>query len=103
MANSPRFASFAEFYPFYLKEHSRKGTRILHFVASGLAIGFAFLSLWHRSALYVPLGFLVCYGLAWVSHFFVERNRPATFQYPLYSFVADFRLFFDLLTGRQRF
>jgi hypothetical protein len=103
MTEVRRFQSFGEFYPYYLQEHSRKGTRILHFFSSGVALGFASLALYYGHWFWAPMGLVVCYGLAWISHFFIEKNRPATFQYPVYSFISDFRLFFELLIGRQRF
>jgi hypothetical protein len=97
------YRSFEEFYPFYLSEHSRSGTRRLHFTGTLLvlfALGYAVATQrWGFLAL-VPL----CgYGLAWVGHFAVERNRPATFQHPLYSLAGDFRMFADMIRGRVPF
>ena len=98
-----RYASFREFYPFYLTEHSRSGTRRLHFAGTFLVL----LTLVYALASgRWPLLWLVPlfgYGFAWVAHFFVERNRPATFQYPLYSLAGDFRMFADILRGRVSF
>ena len=97
------YCSFEEFYPFYLSEHSRSGTRRLHFTGTLLVLftlGYAVATQrWGFLAL-VPL----CgYGLAWVGHFAVERNRPATFQHPLYSLGGDFRMFADMIRGRVPF
>jgi hypothetical protein len=97
------YRSFEEFYPFYLSEHSRSGTRRLHFTGTLLVLftlGYAAATQrWGFLAL-VPL----CgYGLAWVGHFAVERNRPATFQHPLYSLAGDFRMFADMIRGRVPF
>ncbi|UOQ53518.1 DUF962 domain-containing protein [Hymenobacter cellulosivorans] len=95
--------TFAEFYPRYLREHSKRGTRILHFIGTTLfllALGLA--AFWQRFNL-IPLGIVAAYGFAWVGHFFVERNRPATFQHPWYSLLGDFRLYFDLLRGQEKF
>lgn len=97
-----RFASFAEFYPSYLEEHASRTNRRLHFVGTTLVIVLAIAALitarwWLLLALPV-----VGYGFAWVGHFFVERNRPATFSHPLYSLLGDFAMWRDMLTGRIR-
>jgi hypothetical protein len=95
-----RFASFREFYPFYLGEHANRTSRRLHFVGSCgvlLLVGVALVSarpLWLLAAL------LCGYGFAWIGHFFFEKNRPATFRHPLYSFVGDWVMFADILRGR---
>ncbi|WP_205501879.1 DUF962 domain-containing protein [Rufibacter psychrotolerans] len=100
---SPRIRSFKEFYPFYLSEHQNTTSRVLHFTGTGLLlllmiVAFAFGQygwLW-----WLPV---IGYGFAWVGHFFFEKNKPATFKYPLYSLASDFMLFFQLLTGKQKF
>jgi hypothetical protein len=98
-----RFASFSEFYPFYLSEHSNRTSRRLHFIGSwGVLILLAWAILGGRP--WLLLGALLCgYGFAWVGHFFFEKNRPATFQHPLYSFVGDWVMFKDILTGKIKF
>ena len=97
------YRSFRDFYPFYLTEHSRSGTRRLHFAGTLLVLlsfGFAVVTQrWGFLAL-VPL---FGYGFAWVGHFAVEKNRPATFQHPLYSLAGDFRMFADMVRGRVSF
>jgi hypothetical protein len=97
------YRSFRDFYPFYLTEHSRSGTRRLHFTGTLLvllALAYAFVTRrWGFLAL-VPL---FGYGFAWLGHFAVERNRPATFQYPFYSLAGDFRMFADMIRGRVPF
>ena len=98
-----RFSSFREFYPFYLSEHANRTSRRLHFIGSCAALGFVLLALWQRNAWWL-LAALVCgYGFAWAGHFFFEKNRPATFRHPLYSFIGDWVMFKDILTGRIRF
>ena len=101
---SQTFASFAEFYPYYLSEHSDRTCRRLHFVGSSLVLGVivavasAQLSLvWLWS---LPV---IGYGFAWVGHFFFEKNKPATFKFPFYSFVGDWVMFKDMLIGKIRF
>ena len=97
------YRSFRDFYPFYLTEHSRSGTRCLHFAGTLLVLlsfGYAVvMQRWGFLAL-VPL---FGYGFAWVGHFAVEKNRPATFQHPLYSLAGDFRMFADMVRGRVSF
>lgn len=99
----PRIATFAEFYAFYLQEHSRRGTRILHFCGTGAGLICLAVGVDQGRPWWIGLGLILGYAFAWVSHFFIERNRPATFRYPFFSFIADFRLFFELLTGRRPF
>ena len=99
MISKSKFNSFKEFYPFYLSEHSKKSTKLLHVIGSlGVIIILStaiYLSKWHL-LYYTPL----CgYGFAWISHFFFEKNKPATFKYPLYSFLGDWVMLKDILTG----
>jgi hypothetical protein len=98
-----RYTSLKEFYRFYLKEHSNTVSRVLHFTGSGLVILLIPASLSFHKAWLLLLIPLVGYGFAWVGHFFFERNKPATFQYPGYSLASDFILFWDLLTGKEKF
>jgi hypothetical protein len=97
------FKSFAEFYPFYLSEHSNDTSRRLHYCGSLLVL------LLLACALFSANGWLLLalpiagYGFAWVGHFFFEHNRPATFKYPLYSFMGDWVMLRDAFTGRIRF
>jgi hypothetical protein len=98
-----KFKTFIEFYPYYLSEHSDRTCRRLHFigtagVAGTLAWTLATGTWW--GLLVVPL---VGYGFAWAGHFGFEKNKPATFRYPVYSLLGDFVMFRDMLTGRIRF
>ena len=97
-----RFASFSEFYPFYLREHSNLTSRRLHFIGSWGVLLLLATALVTGNAWWA-LGALFCgYGFAWVGHFFFEKNRPATFKHPLYSFAGDWVMFKDILTGKLK-
>jgi hypothetical protein len=97
------FASFAEFYPFYLREHSNRTCRRLHFVGSSLAIACLVVALLSGSWAFILLGLLCGYGFAWVGHFGFEKNTPASFKRPLYSFMGDWVMYKDIWTGKIRF
>ncbi len=98
-----RYTSFADFYPFYLSEHSNRISRRLHFIGTLLVIVTAFYSLLSGRYLLLLLLPIIGYGFAWVGHFFFEKNKPATFIYPVYSLAGDFVMFKDILTGKIRF
>lgn len=98
-----KFESFAEFYPFYLSEHSNLTCRRLHYFGSltVLAVlGYAVLS---GQLMWLWVLPVVGYGPAWVGHFFFEHNKPATFKYPFYSFAGDWMMLKDMLTGKIKF
>lgn len=102
-AEDRHFSSFAEFYPFYLSEHSNDTSRRLHYVGSLLVLAVLFYALLSGRWGLLLLLPIAGYGFAWVGHFFFEKNRPATFKYPLYSFMGDWVMLRDALTGRIRF
>ena len=97
-----RFNSFREFYPFYLGEHRHATCRRLHFIGSCGVLALLALALGQRNAWWLLAALACGYGFAWIGHFFFEHNRPATFRHPLYSFVGDWAMFKDILTGRIR-
>ena len=97
---SERYSSFAEFWPFYLREHSKPRTRALHYVGTALVIAVAVFALATGRWWFLLVMPLAGYFFAWLAHFTVERNRPATFTYPLWSLAADFRMFWYWITGR---
>jgi hypothetical protein len=102
-AQPPRFQSFAAFYPFYLGEHRNPTCRALHFVGSTLVL---MLLVWVLITQNWWLGILIPiagYGFAWVGHFFFEKNRPATFSYPAWSFMGDWVMYSQLLRGKIGF
>jgi len=100
---SEGFASFREFYPFYLGEHRNRTSRRLHFVGTSFVIGFIVLALKSGNPWWLLAGLVAGYGCAWIGHFFFEKNRPATFKYPFYSFAGDWVMYKDILTGKIPF
>jgi hypothetical protein len=101
MNQTDRITSFAEFWPFYVGEHSHPTNRLLHFVGTSGALACWLAFLFTLNFWFLPLGLVVGYGCAWVGHFFIERNKPASFNYPLWSFAADWRMWWLMLTGRM--
>jgi len=94
------FRSFAEFYPFYLSEHSNRTSRRLHFAGSTLALVFLVLLFFTGHAIYLVAALVSGYGFAWVGHFAFEKNRPASFKRPLYSFMGDWVMYRDIWRGK---
>ena len=96
-----RIDSFRAFWPFYLGQHSRWGTRLLHYLGTSAAlllVGVA--PLVHRPKLAL-IALVAGYAPAWIAHFFVEKNRPATFRYPLWSLLADFKMLAEAIRRRR--
>ncbi|MBB5744526.1 Mpo1-like protein [Brevundimonas variabilis] len=101
-SESGRFQSFAAFYPYYIHEHSNRTCRRIHVVGSGLVIVAAVLGVLVSAWWFLAMP-VIGYGFAWVGHFFFEKNRPATFKYPLWSLMGDWRMFFETVTGQRKF
>ena len=99
-ADPAQMQSFAEFYPFYLSEHNNRACRRLHFVGSTLGLVCLGTALATSTAWWVLVGLLCGYALAWVGHFGFEKNKPASFKRPLYSFMGDWVMYKDIWTGR---
>ncbi len=97
------YKNFTEFYPFYLSQHQNKVCRRLHFIGSSLVI---LMSIYVAITGDLVLLFLlpvIGYGFAWAGHFLFEKNKPATFIYPVYSLLGDWLMFKDILMGNIKF
>lgn len=97
------FTSFAQFYPFYLGEHQNRTCRRLHFAGSTLALLCVATGLARGMPVYLLYALLSGYGFAWVGHFGFEKNKPASFKRPLYSFMGDWVMYKDIWTGKIPF
>lgn len=95
-----RFTSFREFYPFYLQEHSNKTCRRLHFIGTSLVLALVIAVISTGQWVWLWAFPVIGYGFAWVGHFVYEKNRPATFKYPIYSFMGDFVMYKDIWLRR---
>jgi hypothetical protein len=96
-----RITNFEEFWLFYVREHSNALNRRLHFIGSSGGLVCLCAALATLNWLFLPLGLVIGYGFAWVGHFFVERNKPASFNYPLWSFRADWKMWALMLAGKM--
>ena len=92
---------YSEFWDFYVREHSKPLTRLLHFFGTSLGLLLLVWSIWSGRWYYLPLFFVVGYAFAWFAHFVIEKNRPATFKYPFWSFISDFKMMWLIITRRM--
>ncbi|MFT5140249.1 MAG: hypothetical protein ACI9H8_001080 [Lysobacterales bacterium] len=99
---SKKFASFKEFYPYYLAEHSNVNCRRLHFIGSWIVIGLLVAAILNNDLKLLWLIPLVGYGFAWMGHCFFEKNRPATFKYPMFSLMGDWVMWKDIIFGKVK-
>src|SRR4249919_3258339 len=97
------YRSFGEFYPLYLSEHANRTCRRLHFVGTTTALVLLVASLATQNWWLVAVGLVQGYAFAWAGHFFFEHNKPATFKYPLLSFLGDWRMWWEVVTGKIQF
>ena len=97
-----RYTNFKDFYPYYLSEHSHKTTKLLHFIGTSISLYFLFNFFRTFDFIYIILSLLSGYGFAWLSHFFIEKNKPATFKYPFYSFIGDHLMFIEIIMGKHK-
>ncbi|WP_137938495.1 DUF962 domain-containing protein [Chitinivorax sp. B] len=97
------FRDFNEFYPVYLQAHQTPACRRLHFIGSSLVLGIVLYAIIYNDWWSLLLAPFAGYGCAWIGHFVFEKNRPVTFGHPLYSFMGDWVMYWQMLTGRIAF
>lgn len=95
-----QFKSFSDFYPYYLQEHSNTTCRKLHFIGTCGVISLLLLFFFTGNLLILIMLPLIGYSLAWIGHLAFEKNKPATLRHPIYSLLGDFKMFWEILTGR---
>ena len=94
------FTTFKEFYPYYLSEHMHPICICLHFIGSWILLLLLLLTVYDIHYIYfIPIA---GYGMAWIGHYFFEKNKPATFKYPIYSFLGDWVMFKDIIIGKKK-
>ena len=101
--NEERYRTFGDFYPFYLSEHANRTTRRLHFIGTSVALVLLITSVVTQNWWIIAVALVQGYAFAWVGHFLFEHNKPATFKYPGFSFMGDWRLWWEILTGKLPF
>lgn len=101
MKHESKVSNYAEFWDFYVAEHSAPLTRYLHFLGTMLGLVLLVWIIRGGNWRYLPLCLIVGYAFAWGAHFFVEHNKPATFKYPVWSFISDYKMVFYMLTGKM--
>jgi hypothetical protein len=99
--SNQRYQSFSEFWPFYVTEHSKPATRVLHLIGTTIAVSWIIYFVASGKWWLFPLGLIPGYGFAWIAHFLIEKNKPATFEYPLWSFLGDYKMIAMMLSGRM--
>lgn len=95
-----KYETFKEFYPFYLSEHSNRVCRLMHFIGTTLVLvllGYALASENYKLLWFLPVA---GYGFAWIGHFVFEKNKPASFKQPLFSFIGDWVMYAQIWTGK---
>lgn len=92
------YNTLSEFWPFYLSEHSHRLNRTFHFIGSTFALIFIFMAIKSMDVYFLLAALFSGYGFAWIGHFVIQKNRPATFIYPFKSFISDWKMYFYILT-----
>src|SRR5690242_10345188 len=97
----PRFRTLDEFWPYYVGEHRQPLTRTPHFIGNTNLLAWLLMAALRRSFRLAILGVITSYAFAWFGHFVIERNRPATFDYPVLSALADMRMYAKMWRGEM--
>ncbi|KAI8646567.1 hypothetical protein BD408DRAFT_409883 [Parasitella parasitica] len=97
------FKSMEAFYPFYLGEHCNKANRRLHIIGTTITFILTLFAIKRREPKLLLIGIIQGYAWAWVGHFLFEKNKPATFRYPVWSFRGDMRMWREIMTGKRAF
>ena len=100
MSEDKKYETIEEFWPFYLSEHQHPTNRALHFIGSAGALFWLGRAIYKKQPALIGAALLSGYGFAWVGHFFVEKNKPASFKYPVESFMSDWIMLATKLTGK---
>jgi len=95
-----KYKTLEEFYPFYLGEHSNRTCRRLHFVGTSLGLLLFATALTIQAWWLIVVAFVTGYAFAWVGHFYFEHNKPATFKHPWLSYLGDWKMWWQMLTGK---
>lgn len=103
MSSKEQYKTFTEFYPFYLSEHSNRVSRRLHFIGTSIALAVLAVAVLMQMWWLVLVALVQGYAFAWVGHFYFEHNRPATFKYPRFSFMGDWRMWWEIVNGKIPF
>ncbi len=98
---SKQITNYSEFYRFYLKEHSNPINRLLHVIGTSIVLALVLTAIIHFNPYWLIFVPISGYGFAWIGHFIFEKNQPATFKYPLWSLKSDFKMYFDILSGKE--
>ena len=96
------FNSFEEFYPYYIDEHKNKYNKLLHFIGTSLSLCFIIALIITGEPKHIFYALLTGYAFAWTGHFFIEKNKPATFYFPIYSLFGDWKMFTEILQGKHK-
>lgn len=100
MEDSTRIKTFEKFWPYYMSQHRKRGTRFVHFIGTSVALFFVAEYFATSDWRLLPIALVTVYGPAFLSHFIIEKNRPATFKYPFLSIGGDLKMWFLMLTGK---
>ncbi len=97
-----KIKTYREFWPFYLGEHRNRTNRVLHYIGTTTGVLVFLYALFTQTWMLIPVALVIGYAFAWVGHFVFEKNRPATFKHPFWSFISDYKMVFYAMTGNLK-